>query len=251
MQYSDLVAPPVGVYRNEREMADSVLDVLAADFHIEREVPGRYPTGEAVRIDAVLRPIDPTGGFDAQPILGVEFKFPENIDGMAEFGAQIAQAADYAHCTFRDYGRLAVFLCPSPVSQLIAQTDATITSRNRMLPQWRAHLTAVNEHLSSPRTPQQLEADAVRYALDAAHRRLARDASARADGHRDDAHRERSRLNQQATFVTRLLGQLGVGELMPHRYRGWTLLRCGEPVWSQTGGPVRRSGTLTPKVGNR
>ncbi|MFC9330804.1 hypothetical protein [Kitasatospora sp. NPDC057015] len=232
-------------------MADSVLDILAAHFHIEREVPGRYPTGEAVRIDAVLRPIDPAGWFDAEPILGVEFKFPENIHSFGDFGAQIAQAADYTHCTFGPYGRLAVFLCPSPISQLLAQTEATITRNNWMLPQWRAHLTAVNEQLPTPWTPQELETEALRCALDAARRRDARDASARAEGHRSDAHRERILLHQQAAFVTRLLGQLGVGELMPHRSRGWTLLRCGEPVWSQTSGPVRRSGTLTPKLGNR
>ncbi|MFG2918893.1 hypothetical protein ACGF0D_39175 [Kitasatospora sp. NPDC048298] len=42
-------------------------------------MPGRYPGGEGVRLDAVLRPRDTSGWFDADPVFGVEFKHPEKI----------------------------------------------------------------------------------------------------------------------------------------------------------------------------
>ncbi|MFJ7913099.1 hypothetical protein [Kitasatospora sp. NPDC096204] len=105
MQYWHLVVPPTGRFANERELADHVLGRLDPHFHIEREVPGHYPGGEDVRLDAVLRPRDTSGWFDADLGFGVEFKHPEKITSFGEFGAQIAQASDYNHCTFDGHGR--------------------------------------------------------------------------------------------------------------------------------------------------
>ena len=53
--------------------------------------------------------------FDYAPVLGVEFK---PVDAAAEHRddvAAIRQAVDYSYCEFDGYGRLGVFLCPSPV----------------------------------------------------------------------------------------------------------------------------------------
>lgn len=54
--YGDLLLPAAGLHGSEKQFADSVLGDLAPYFCMQREVAGWHPTGQAVRLDAVLRP---------------------------------------------------------------------------------------------------------------------------------------------------------------------------------------------------
>ncbi|WP_326760004.1 hypothetical protein OHB35_25440 [Streptomyces phaeochromogenes] len=53
-----------------------------------------------------------------------------------------------------------------------------------------------------------------------------------------------------AVEMMRLMGQFNVGELMPTRKHGWTLLRSGVPVWSEHMG-VRHRFSLKPRTAAR
>ncbi|WP_345695748.1 hypothetical protein [Kitasatospora terrestris] len=251
MLYRYLVPPPQGFFGSERALADHVLGRLAAHFLIEREVEGRYPDGRTVRIDAVLRPRDPSGWFDVEPVFGIEFKLPDKINSVGEFGAQIAQASDYAHCTFDGYGRLTIFLCPSPVSDLLTQADRKVGSMVRTLEETCKVLAETDAFLGLSRTAEAIEAQAREWERRDRERLAAIEAGARAEGYKSALDREKERVREKAVFAAHLLGQLGVGELMPHTSDGWVLLRSGERVWSEKGGPRRSMGTLRPKVGNR
>ncbi|MDH6130962.1 hypothetical protein P3T37_000329 [Kitasatospora sp. MAA4] len=252
MYYGDLVPHAPGLYANERELADNVLAVLEPHFHIQREVPGGYPSGKAVRLDAVVRPRDPAGWFDLDPVLGVEFKLPESISGYRDFGAQIAQAADYNHCAFDAYGRLTVFLCPSPVADLLNAKShfESLAARNTI--EYQRKMARTLERIGRPDASEEEIEAAARSRQQVERKRLETvEAGAKAEGYKSTADRDRQQALEKARFAAHLLGQLGVGELMPHRTKGWTLLRSGEHVWSQQTGPVRCHGTVRPKVGSR
>lgn len=257
MNYADLLLPEPGEYVSEEQYADWVLGQLAPAFHICREVPGRYPTGESVRLDAVLRPRDPGSWFDDEPVFGVEFKRPVTGHAERDEAGQIRQAADYGYCEFTGYGRLGIFLCPSPaVAWLRDARDVCARFADRA-----AEENTIQYHLrwaelmrrgtGRPFAAAELEAEARTLRWKAKKRREVIETGARAEGFRGAAHREQRRLLDQAGFMVRMLGAFGVGELMQHRELGWTLLRSGERLWSQLGEPVRRPTSLRPRIGSR
>jgi hypothetical protein len=107
---SRIAIPP---QRTEAELTTWVLGELAESFHIEREIRGSHCSGRKLRIDAVLRPIDASNWKDAEPAFGLEFKVPDQ-ETTRDFTAWMAQAVDYTHTYWHGYGRLKVFMCPSP-----------------------------------------------------------------------------------------------------------------------------------------
>lgn len=252
---TDLLMPEPGMFANEKQFADQVLDDLSPYFHIEREVPGRYPTGEGVRLDAVLRPSDPGPWFDDEPVFGVEFKFP-GYGGLRDDAAQIRQAVDYSYCEFEGYGRLGIFLCPSPVLRHLREARDVITQYadrvaeestieyHRKWTAWTWHATGTEL------TSAELEARARRELWKRKKQQGEIEAGARAEGFRSAAHREQRRYLDQAGFLVRVMGGFGVGELMEHRGLGWTLSRSGGRLWSQFGEPVRSRWSLRPRFGS-
>ncbi|MFI7448137.1 hypothetical protein ACIBQX_11620 [Nonomuraea sp. NPDC049714] len=111
MRLRSRIAPPPAW--SEAELAARVLEDLAQSFHVEREVWGSHCSGRQLRIDAVLRPIDDSQWKDDEPVFGLEFKVPD-LATTRDFTAWMAQAVDYTHVYWRGYGRLKVFMCPSP-----------------------------------------------------------------------------------------------------------------------------------------
>ncbi|MFF4404909.1 hypothetical protein ACMATS_17980 [Streptoverticillium reticulum] len=257
MNYADLLLPEPGQYINEKQLADTVLGELRPHFHIQREVSGLYPTGKALRLDAVLRPRDPGPWFDDEPVFGVEFKLPSRANGYRDDAAQIRQAADYTYCEFDGYGRLGIFLCPSPVlGKLQSAQDVMTRHTNRVAEEgtieyhrkWVASFWRASGHVF---TDAELDAEARTARWKARKRLEAIEAGARAEGFSSATHREQHRLLDQAGFLVRMMGGFGVGELMLHRTFGWTLLRSGDRLWSQLGEPVRRPTSLRPRLGSQ
>ncbi|WP_189956825.1 hypothetical protein [Streptomyces alanosinicus] len=108
---------PLAGFADEAALAKAVLRRLAPWFHIQREVPGRHPTGRPCRIDAVLRPRDAQVWKNPQVALGVEFKSWDSHVADASRKDRIgwvAQAIDYPMVDWEGYGRLPVFMCPDP-----------------------------------------------------------------------------------------------------------------------------------------
>ncbi|MGW1818509.1 hypothetical protein ACWCQM_33695 [Streptomyces sp. NPDC002125] len=54
-----------------------------------------------------------------------------------------------------------------------------------------------------------------------------------------------------AKELTHLLGQLGVGELMPYEDSGWTLTRSGVRLWSEREGVAKVPYKLRPRIGSQ
>jgi hypothetical protein len=101
---------PLPRQANEKQFVGKVLGCLEPWFKIEREVHGVYPfLGTYARIDAVLRPLDPTGWFDAEPTFGIEFKQlgSDTRDAMR----LAAQSIDYTYVDWNGYGRIGIFMC--------------------------------------------------------------------------------------------------------------------------------------------
>jgi hypothetical protein len=92
----------------ERAFADEVLNQLVPWFKIDQQVYGVHPSGQRPRIDAILRPLDPSGWLDPDPALGVEFKQPSSGGDQMRL---IAQALDYTYVNWNNYGRVDVFIC--------------------------------------------------------------------------------------------------------------------------------------------
>jgi hypothetical protein len=101
-------------YRSEADLASAALGELGRYFTADREVRGVHCTGKRLRLDAVLRPRDPSGWFDPPPVFGVEFKnaLAGSLD-TRRFTSWAAQAVDYAHTDWEGYGRLMIFTCPA------------------------------------------------------------------------------------------------------------------------------------------
>jgi hypothetical protein len=97
---------------SENQIADTVLTALGPMFFLEREVWGTHCSGARVRLDAILRPRDPTDWFDEAPAFGVEFK--SRVDQGAE---ALGQCANYMHTMWDGYGVLPIFLCPAVCSR--------------------------------------------------------------------------------------------------------------------------------------
>lgn len=99
--------------RTELDRRDWVLEQLSQWFDFELEVPGTHCSGQRLRLDAVLMPRDSSGWKDDRPAFGVEFKLP-SPGRTSDFTAWAAQSVDYTHTNWQGYGRLKVFMCPSP-----------------------------------------------------------------------------------------------------------------------------------------
>jgi hypothetical protein len=113
------VRPPMPRFDSEEELANRALAVLDQHFLIEREVSGRHCSGRSLRIDAILRPRDPSGWKDRDPAFGVEFKLAHQKSfDTRDFTDWARQAIDYTHVEWMGYGRLRVFACPSPTAYL-------------------------------------------------------------------------------------------------------------------------------------
>jgi hypothetical protein len=116
MHPSRLPFPP---FRTEAELSSWVLAQLEPTFAITEQVVGRHWSGRRLRIDAVLRPRDPEPWKDVAPAFGVEFKLAdERSFDTRNFTGWAAQAVAYAQTEWNDFGRLAVFACPSPLRLL-------------------------------------------------------------------------------------------------------------------------------------
>ena len=102
-------------WMDERQLADKVLDRLGQHFHIAREVGGTHWGGSRLRLDAVLKPKDPSGWKGGDSVaLGVEFKDPSRLAVDAAGPLQwLAQCQDYTATDWDSYGPLYVFTCPS------------------------------------------------------------------------------------------------------------------------------------------
>jgi hypothetical protein len=165
---------------SEQDLADRVLAELSEWFHIDREVAGSHYRGRRLRLDAVLRPHDPSLWKDDDPFFGVEFKLcgTQKFQDTKDFTSWSAQAVDYTHVDWDGYGYMKVFMCPS----------------------------------------------ASRYFSD-----------------------------RTAAVMSRLLWQLGVGELAHLVGEGWTLLAQGDhALWSQRRGVFEaKRWSLLPKAGSR
>jgi hypothetical protein len=254
--FSDLLLPEFDLYANEKEFAAAVLGDLSSDFHIEREVPGRYPTGEGVRLDAVLRPRDPGPWFDDEPVFGVEFKSPSSYTSLRDDVSHIRQVVDYAYCEFEGYGRLGIFLCPSPVLGYLRTARQVVDQHENRV----AEESTIKYHRESTAriwratrhefTSAELEAEARTQLWKAKKQRRAIEEGARAEGFRSLVQRDQHRLLDRAGFLSRVMGGFGIGELMQYRSLGWTLLRSGSKLWSQFGEPVRQPWSLRPRFGS-
>lgn len=256
MFYTGLLLPEPGHYEDEKQLADSVLTQLASHFEIQREVPGRYPTGQKVRLDAVLRPLDPKPWYDDNPVFGVEFKSGAR-GGDRDDAAALRQAVDYSYSEFEGYGRLGIFLCPSPAIEYLRRArdviagDARLAAEENTIEYHRRWAVMTLRATGSMPTDAKVEAEARKMRWQAMKRRQAIEAGARAEGFRGRAHRDQAHILHQAGFFIRVMGGFGVGELLQHRTLGWTLLRSGERLWSQSDGFVRRQTSLRPRLGSR
>lgn len=114
-------------YRSEADLATAALAELDPYFTADREVHGVHYTGKQLRLDAVLRPRDPTGWAGPAPAFGVEFK--NALSGPSDtrrFTSWAAQAVDYTYTEWTGYGRLMIFTCPAVSAGLVPYGDAAI-----------------------------------------------------------------------------------------------------------------------------
>lgn len=119
MRYTDkVIEVPPGRFASEKEYAAHVLGKLEPWFEVVTEVPGVACGGEAVQLDAVLVPRDPVPWFAERPALGVEFKHPDAVSQATDYRAPMAQAVSYTHVEWKGFGRLPIFLSPSPMRYL-------------------------------------------------------------------------------------------------------------------------------------
>lgn len=103
---------PLTGFRDEGDLADRILARLSPWFDVSREVTGTLCDGTRLRIDAIIRsrPVCPPPHKDVT--FGIEFKKPENGDGLKYFTGWVAQAIDYTHVDWDGFGRILVFTCP-------------------------------------------------------------------------------------------------------------------------------------------
>ncbi len=88
-------------FGSEADLVDAVLKALSGYFLIEIEVGGTHCcSGQRLKLDAVLRPVNRSGWHDPDPCFGVEFKNVREAGGIRGFTKWAAQAVDYAHTTW-------------------------------------------------------------------------------------------------------------------------------------------------------
>ncbi|MFC8008679.1 hypothetical protein [Streptomyces cinereoruber] len=216
---------------------------------------GQYWTGESVRIDAVLRPRDPQPWHDKHPAFGVEFKYQGRETSFYSGYDWVAQASTYTHSEWNGYGRLGIFLCPSPLSSLLANPWQVASQRQlRIAPEIYDGLRRWIAARDAKNGVQRPERYVSREALER-HRSLIADMTyeeftARADGYDSAEAREQEHQLRVALEVERLIGKLGVGELMPYEVTGWTLIRSGVRIWSEKEGVTKVPSSLLPPLGH-
>ncbi|MFT7671013.1 MAG: hypothetical protein ACI8X5_003728 [Planctomycetota bacterium] len=104
---------------SEAAFERDILERLEPHFEIHPKVEGRHFSGKHLKIDAVVVPRDRTGWKNQNVALGIEFKDVVRLKGnTTNFTRWLAQCADYGNTTWRDFGFLYVFACPSLVEQL-------------------------------------------------------------------------------------------------------------------------------------
>lgn len=99
-------------FGTEGDLAAATLATLRPHFTVEREVEGVHCSGQRLRLDAVLRPVEAGPWRDTAPAIGVEFKNPARLDSTRDYTSWAAQCVDYTHTNWNGYGRLTVFTCP-------------------------------------------------------------------------------------------------------------------------------------------
>jgi hypothetical protein len=121
-------------HRTEADLASAALVELDPYFTADREVWGTHCSGKRLRLDAVLRPRDPTGWADPPPAFGVEFKnaYAGSFD-TRHFTTWAAQAVDYAHTQWDGYGPLTIFACPAISAAFAADRTASALAAARLM----------------------------------------------------------------------------------------------------------------------
>ncbi|WP_436944640.1 hypothetical protein [Streptomyces sp. SudanB25_2051] len=250
----DWIFPKAENFKSERDLSSHVLGALDKWFHIEEQVTGLHHGGDPVRIDAILVPRDPEPWFDDEPAFGIEFKRPVQDGNLSSYYAWAGQAADYTQSEFGRFGRVQVFLCPSPMVGFLSSEEhlAVLRKRRANGPEFAKEREIRLAAMLPLRgdTPERVVARADKAKRDWQARLDAEDASARSLGFEDDVHREHEQRRATALELIRLLGHFNVGELMPSRHYGWTLLRTGVPLWSEKRG-VHRKFSLKPRTATR
>ena len=250
-----LILPEPGSFPNEKALAESVLNAMSKWFSVETEVRGRYRGVETVRIDAVLRPLDPEPWADDDPAFGVEFKLPTAGMGDRDYFVWAAQAVDYAHTDWDGYGRLQIFVCPSPIMAVWLSSG--------QLADWQARVRR-SASLESARDLERivgrlgkdegLDEEQERRAQRAYRRRHREqedeDHGALLEGFRNSLDRNLEQSAVTGRAMMHLLGQLNVGELTQVRDHGWSLLRSGHTLWCSHCG-VRSKWSLKPQLASR
>lgn len=124
-------------FTSEARMSGAVLAYLAQWFHVRKQVTGTHWSGKRLRIDAVLRPLDPGPWFDSNPVFGIEFK-KTGYRSLNHYMRWIAQAVDYTETEWDGYGRMSVFTCPTITEDcLYLKNEANAFFVTRLLGQFR------------------------------------------------------------------------------------------------------------------
>ena len=106
---------------SEQELVDAVARRLERWFVVEREVWGKHCSGRDLRVDAMIRPRDPSNWANPDVAFGVEFKASSSLDGVKGLTKWFAQAVDYTHVDWPGYGRCVVLMCPGADAWMRAQ----------------------------------------------------------------------------------------------------------------------------------
>lgn len=102
----------------EKIFANNILELLKDDFIIVTEVWGTHFSGARLRIDAILKPKDPTKWKNPDVCFGIEFKLAEKLKDTKDKTLWIKQCIDYANTEWDNYGYLYIFSCPSIFDKL-------------------------------------------------------------------------------------------------------------------------------------
>ncbi|ADD40178.1 hypothetical protein [Stackebrandtia nassauensis] len=109
---------PLRGFASEKALADRVLARLEPWFVIDREVRGTHCCGKHLRVDAMLRPRNAQVWADPDVAFGVEFKQPPLQAGENAYTKWLAQAVDYTHVDWDNYGHRLIFTCPGAAAWL-------------------------------------------------------------------------------------------------------------------------------------
>lgn len=100
----------------EALLAERTLTSLSSHFLITEQVIGTHPTGKRLRIDAILRPRDPSPWSRSDIALGVEFKAPTDRPSERRERKEnckiISQCIDYSLVDWSAFGQVPIFFCP-------------------------------------------------------------------------------------------------------------------------------------------